>query len=209
MKLTFITLLCLFPCLVWAEAPQDSTEFYSKTYKDRNSGSFGKSHKLLSFSYGLPNTLVLQSKETGGYRDMSWFGPLIARMEFPIREEIGIAPQVSWYKVRFTDYVGGEDKASIFSFGTMGMYHFNKLIPSRKLDLYAGIGLQLEVGHVVWNVGRIKSNNLVTNGMIWQAGILGVVGARYYMGKAFAVFAEAGHPTDCYFDLGITFNLKK
>lgn len=212
MKYTCVFYVALFLCNVVSAQEKVAentakTQFFETPYKDRNSGSFRKSYKLLSFAYGLPNLLAVETK-TDPYQDRSWFGPVIIRAEFPVSEVIGIAPQVAFYSGKFTDYQGGTDKASVFDIGTMGMYHFNKLIPVPKLDVYAGLGLHLEISRIKWNVGKLKSNNLVTDGVTWQAGFLAVAGARYYVAPKLALFAEGGFPGGCYFDLGITFKLQ-
>lgn len=205
MRYLFSFLLVLIGTILHAQS-QD-TSFYSQPYKKRNSGSFGRSHSLLSFAYGFPNQLIAENN-SGVYQSHSSFGPVIARLEFPVSDAIGIASQASYYRGKFTDFIGGVDKASILDLGAIGMYHFNKLIPLSKLDLYAGLGLKLSVANSQWNVGRLRASNLVSSGTSINAGWLAVAGVRYYLTPKFALFAEGGFPGGCYFDIGITFRLQ-
>lgn len=179
---------------------QDARSFYKTSYKSRNSGSFSARSGLLSFGIGFPN------RSGAGYdwdSDRLGFGPLYVKYEHGILDELGIggyvAAAASRHKYgpndRFTD------KVFSVSVGAMAYYHFNKLIPVRKLDVYAGAGIagrQLTYSYDDdWNGGRSHDSE-------FDVIPLFKVGARYYFTKMFGVYGEGGYDDMSDVNLGIT-----
>lgn len=196
LALTCILLLTL----AGSAQAQDARSFYKTSYKSRNSGSFSARSGLLSFGIGFPN------RSGAGYdwdSDRLGFGPLYVKYEHGILDELGIggyvAAAASRHKYgpndRFTD------KVFSVSVGAMAYYHFNKLIPVRKLDVYAGAGIggrQLTYSYDDdWNGGRSHDSE-------FDVIPLFKVGARYYFTKMFGVYGEGGYDDMSDVNLGIT-----
>ncbi|NOS55025.1 MAG: hypothetical protein HOP37_02075, partial [Cyclobacteriaceae bacterium] len=84
-----------------------------------------------------------------------------------------------------------------FSFGIVGYYHFNKLIPIEKMDVYAGAGVGFR------SVSFDKSINSNQSDAI----LIARVGIRYYVKPKLAVYAETGHDGMSTINLGVTLKL--
>jgi len=174
-------------------APADAHAFYNTSYSARNSGSFSLNHRLFSVSYGFPTLL------NDGFGGRIGFGPVMARFEAPIRDEVGIAALAQIGARNSGGYYN--DKSFAFGFGGMGFYHFNKLIPLRDLDVYAGLGIGINFTHVNREGGHRKDGNYVDPVPV------GAIGARYYFSPRFAGFAEAGYTGMSSVNLGLTWRL--
>ena len=96
----------------------------------------------------------------------------------------------------------------------MGYYHFNKLIPVEKLDVYAGVGanftyqeLKRDVAYYNYyydNYGYYYTDQIRTEFKVLPNAVVGV---RYYVAPKFALSAEAGYTTFSSLNLGVTFRL--
>lgn len=179
---------------------QNGRAFYKTSYKSRNSGSFSAKTGLLSFGIGFPN------RSGAGYdwdNDRLGFGPLYVKYEHGILDELGIGGYVagaaSRHKYgpndRFTD------KIFSVSIGAMAYYHFNKLIPVRKLDVYAGAGIGGRQLTYTYDDDWAGSRGDRTN---FDVIPLFKVGARYYFTKMFGVYGEGGYDDMSDVNLGIT-----
>ena len=157
--------------------------FYSQPYKTRNSGSFSKSTGLLSFGIGVPDVY-------GNYRVS--LPPLYIKYEHGITDEIGIGFLGG---VGTGSYKFANDRYSYVetTLAAMGYYHFNKLIPVSKLDVYAGVGVGVNI---------ISDNFADATDAVPV--ILGKAGARYYFSPKFAVYAEVGYDNLSPANAGIT-----
>lgn len=146
--------------------------FYKQSYKTRNSGSFSKSTGLLSFGIGVPDAY--------GYYDVG-LPPLYVKYEHGIMDEVGIGFLGG---IGTSRYKYGNDRYNYVetTLGVLGYYHFNKLIPVSKLDVYIGAG----VGVNIWSDNYSNTNHTGPVG-------LGKVGARYYFSPSFGVYAEGGY----------------
>jgi len=158
--------------------------FYNQPYKSRNSGSFSKSTGLLSFGIGVPDAPYSYYKVG--------LPPLYIKYEHGVADEIGIG------------FLGGIGTGSYKHAGerygyvettiaAMGYYHFNKLIPVSKLDVYAGVGVG---AHII-------SDNYVDETDVTPV-IIGKAGARYYFTPKFAAYAEVGYDNLSPANIGIT-----
>jgi len=178
---------------------QSGKAFYNSPYKTRNSGSFDASYSILSFGLGGPNRPVQDD-----YSGWSHSGaPVVyGKYEHGIMDEIGIGGQLAItggsYKNR-----NNSDKIKIFAFhmAVLGYYHFNKLIPVKQLDVYAGAGLGM----------RIRSSSGDTAGYNDYSDtnftVPVKVGGRYYFTNAFAAYLEAGWDDMSDVNIGVTFRL--
>ncbi len=200
-----ILLFCTIIGLLGADTTEASAQskgrsFYSTPYKSRNSGSFDRSSNLLSFGYGVPNrTAARYDFWTDDNR--IGFGPGYIKYEHGILDEIGIG---MYGAVAASQHKHGpnkryKDRTLALSLGVMGYYHFNKLIPVSKLDVYAGAGFGFR--HQVYNYDDSFDNDSFSD---FDPLVLFKVGARYYFTKTFGVYGEGGYDGMSDVNLGIT-----
>jgi len=193
-------LLVVFGLLVCGGAiAQQGKAFYNTPYKSRNSGSFSKASSLLTFSYGFPNESI-KGYSHKGYNRIG-FGPLYAKYEHGIIDEIGIGGQIALAGLRY-DYNNDQtERVRTFHFAVLGYYHFNKLIPVKQLDVYAGAGPAFRSRNVTYSddsYDNYSSTDLI---------LAFKVGARYYVKNNFAFYGEGGFDQMSDINLGITFRL--
>ncbi len=190
-KITLLSFLLLSAAVGYSQS-----SFYNNSYEARNSGSFSQETALLSFGIGFPN-LAVHNYWTGS---SSGFGPIYAKYEHGfLRDEVGLGGHVATAFGSYSDYL------SIFawSVGVRGYYHFNKLIPVEKLDVYAGAGLSMRNRSYNYDDNSISDNNEFT------VGFDAVVGARYYFSDGFAAYLETGYDYMSSVNLGVTLRLGK
>jgi hypothetical protein len=171
--------------------------FYRASYESRNNGTFNTSTGIASFGIGFPN---LPQPYFGGNRFS--VGPIYAKYEHGfIRDEVGLGGYVSfsqgWYKIANNKY-----SVTAFSAAFLGYYHFNKLIPVKKLDVYTGAGLQVRVVNDTYN--DIYYNNS-DDGTHFD--FVAKLGVRYYLSPNFGVYAETGFDYMSSVNLGISFRM--
>ena len=208
MKKIILLSLLAAGCVGTTHAQHSRSSFYDTPYDSRNSGSFNLSTGILSFGYGFPNTPV------GGYNNGAngvnrvSFGPLYAKFEHGIiRDEIGLGGQLamsnSW--VRYNSNSGNyRDRVSAFSIAILGYYHFNKLIPVKRLDVYVGTGLSLRTISYTYDTNYSDNPNNHSDTNVY---VVGKLGARYYLTPAFGFYAEVGSDKMSDANLGISFRL--
>ncbi len=197
--LPYVLLMALMGMSVTSAQAQKGKNFYKTPYKSRNSGSFDKSTGLLSLGYGFPNHATGDYYGYGGFNRIG-FGPLYVKYEHGIMNEVGIGGYVAGALSRYKygpDYV---DRTFAISLGAMGYYHFNKLIPVAKLDVYAGAGLGIRQRTYSYDDGRNLKNN--THFSVIP---LFKVGARYYVTRSFGFYGEGGYDDMSAVNLGVTF----
>jgi hypothetical protein len=155
---------------------QVDKSFYQKSYESRNNGTFDKSTSIVSFGLGVPAFY-----SGGGFNQSPAF---YGKYEHGfLRDEVGLGGYIStgWGSWR----AGGEKyNFSAFSLAVLGYYHFNKLIPIEKMDVYAGAGL----GFRRYNADDWFGGDYDESGVIFVV----KVGIRYYVVNNFAVYAESG-----------------
>lgn len=156
---------------------QVDKSFYQKSYESRNNGTFDQSTSLVSFGLGIPSIY------TGSYYNQSpvFYGKYEHGF---LRDEVGLGGYLS---AGFGNYKLPNQpryKYSSFSFAVLGYYHFNKLIPVEKMDVYAGAGLGFS--RHSWNDNNPYNDD--DNSVIFVV----KVGIRYYVVNNFAVYAESG-----------------
>lgn len=174
-----------------------SSSFYKTPYATRNSGSFDKSTHLISLTYGVPNTMDYTGYFFGG--NESSVGPVNLRYEFPIRDEAGVGLSVSGATHEY-DYFGGTNKTTGIAISPLGFYHFNKLIPIAKLDVYAGVGAS--INYYSYDYDDVYEADSEIE--VYPAGL---VGARYYFTKGFSGLLEVGEGSFSVFRFGVSFRL--
>jgi hypothetical protein len=156
---------------------QVDKNFYNKSYESRNNGTFDKETSLVTFGLGIP------SYYSGGAFNQSpaFYGKYEHGF---LRDEIGLGGYLSFGWGNY-DYGPDEADFSAFSLGVLGYYHFNKMIPIEKMDVYAGAGLAFR---------RFGWDDDFYGDAYEESGVLFTVklGIRYYVVKNFAVYAETG-----------------
>jgi hypothetical protein len=177
-KIVLVVLSLAIGCGI--SVAQVDKSFYQKPYESRNSGSFDQSTTLLSFGLGVP------AFHPGSFNASP---ALYGKFEHGfLRDEVGLGGYIStgWGSRKYNG--GDRDKFSAFSLGVLGYYHFNKLIPIEKMDVYAGAGLAFR--RVAWNYDDDNFGFDDYN----DSNVLFVVkvGIRYYVAGNFAVYAESG-----------------
>jgi hypothetical protein len=180
--------------LVGLGAAQAQTkDFYKTSYKSRNSGSFSKNTGILSFGLGFPNLI------NNSYNNFGGFGPVYAKYEHGIMDEISIG---GYLAAGFGNYRYGWNsyKVNVFGFSgaVLGYYHFNKLIPVSKLDVYAGIGFGFRSLAYKTDNGNFEPDN------DFDPLFIAKVGARWYFTQSFAVYAESGYDKMSSVNLGVS-----
>jgi len=192
-----LLLLLITFCICLSGFAQTGKAFYNTPYKTRNSGSFSKTTGLLTFSYGLPNLPVSGQRYKGN--DRVGFGPVYAKYEHGIIDEVGIGGQLAFSGGRY-DYGGNQrEKVNAVHFAVLGYYHFNKLIPVPQLDVYAGSGLAFRKRSIRY------SDDVYDNYTDTDVTLAFKVGARYYVKSHFGFYAEAGFDNMSDLNLGVTF----
>lgn len=156
--------------------------FYKQPYKTRNNGTFDRGTGIFSLGLGAPYSY-------GGYRNT--LPPFYLKYEMGIADEIGIGVVgglgLGRHRANDDGYFGTV-------VGLLGYYHFNKIIPVRNLDVYAGLGFGIDI------------NNRTYDGAA-EARILGMFkgGVRYYFGNSFGIYLESGYDRLSSANLGVTF----
>lgn len=196
---------------------QNGREFYNTPYNSRNSGSYDKTSLLLSFSYGVPNYVYNGYRVTNRSLRHVGIGPVMGKFEFPLRDEVGLGIVLQGAAKKWRYEAGNrtyEDNSWGLGSALMGYYHFNKLIPVEKLDVYVGGGVNFTYQQLTRDVayynyyydtyGYYYTDQIQSS---FTARPNGVVGVRYYVAPKFAFSAEAGYTTFSSFNLGFTFRL--
>jgi hypothetical protein len=197
---TILTLILATILSLHLVQAQDARAFYNTPYKTRNSGSFDRSTGVLTFSIGVPNIAISGYSYNG--RNRVGFGPLYAKYEHGIMDEFGLGGQLAFAVGRY-EY-GNNERESIgaFHFAFLGYYHFNKLIPVRQLDVYAGAGLAIRNRSVRYSDDTFANDNDVTVGGAMRLGV------RYYPRGPVAIYAETGYDNMSDINLGVTFRFQ-
>ncbi len=178
MKKTVLVVLTI-ACSYGISLAQVDKSFYKKSYESRNNGTFDKSTMLVSIGLGVP------AFYSGSYNaSPAFYGKFEHGL---IRDEVGLGGYVAtgWGSYKYSTY---KDKFSAFSLGVLGYYHFNKLIPIEKMDVYAGAGLAFRRFGYTVDDGYTITNDYTDSDVI----VVFKVGIRYYVINNFAVYAESG-----------------
>jgi len=180
---------------------QNSSSFYRSSYESRNSGSFDKSTSIISVGYGFPNVPTNDFSYYGyGAGSRLAFGPVYGKYEHGfLRDEVGLGGQIAFSFGKVKPYL---NHVNAFDIGVLGFYHFNKLIPVEKLDVYAGLGFTIRsVSYQFESGSGISDYN--------DTGVYAAfrVGARYYVKPALGLFADLGYDNMSVLNFGATFKM--
>lgn len=180
-----------------AVASAQSTSFYKTPYKSRNSGSFHKGDNIVSFGIGFPNISMNNIYSNGSY---SWgLPPMYGKYEYGIMDELSIGGRIGMGTGRYK-YMNVRANNFGMSMSVVGYYHFNKLIPVSRLDVYAGAGL----GSIYRSYETISGPNTVYRDNDFSIRPVFLVGARWYFTQTFGVYGESGYDGLSVMNLGIS-----
>ncbi len=156
--------------------------FYKQSYKARNNGTFDKGTGIFSIGLGAPYSYYNSYRTT--------FPPVYAKYEMGIMNEVGIGlvGGMGFGRNRYSD-----DNYFTTTIGVLGYYHFNKFIPLKKLDVYAGLGIGMDINN------RTSRDTEVNPLLLLKAG------ARYYFTNSFGVYIESGYDMLSVANAGVTF----
>ena len=174
MKKIVLVLLTVVASFGVSQAQVDKN-FYNKSYESRNNGTFDKSTSIFSFGLGIPTIY-----SGGSYSQSPIF---YGKYEHGfLRDEVALGGYVAAGWGSYDNNIDDSD-FSAFSIGVLGYYHFNKIIPIEKMDVYAGAGFAFR--RFSWD------NDFYDND---ESGVIFAfrAGIRYYVIKNFAVYAETG-----------------
>jgi hypothetical protein len=184
-----------------AQAQVDKS-FYKTPYKSRNSGSFDRSSNIISIGYGFPNHSG--TGWAGWGRSRASVGPGYFKYEHGVIDEIGIGMYVAaaGSRVKYGSRDQYIDRQTAIGAGVLGYYHFNKLIPVRGLDVYAGIGVGFTNRSYTFDGGAPGRRGDYTDFAVLPVAKAGV---RYYFTRGFGVFGEAGYDDMSSVNMGLSF----
>jgi hypothetical protein len=183
---------------------QSARSFYDTPYRSRNIGSFSKHTGILSLGFGFPNNSGTGIDYWGGDDHRLGYGPMYLKYEHGIMTELGLGGYLSMAGSKYEygpDY-RYTDRIFSFSGGFLAYYHFNKLIPVRNLDVYAGAGLAFR--QLAYTYDDDYGSNGSDRGDFDIFPVI-KIGARYYFTRGFGVYGEGGYDKMSDVNLGITF----
>ncbi len=181
-------------------AKKSNSSFYGEPYSSRNSGSFDKATHLITLTYGFPNTLDYENYVFDDSNKMG-IGPVNFRYEFPIRDEVGVGLSLGGATKKW-DYAGGyEYRITGISVSPLGFYHFSKLIPIKQLDVFAGVGANVNYLMYDYDDALLNDDNEI------EVYPTALVGARYYFSEHFSGLLEVGGGSFSVVKLGVSFRL--
>lgn len=193
-KFTLNFLLFAFFALFSMEASAQG--FYSDSYRVRNSGSFDKETSILSLQYGFGDFT-----RTAPVTKRTIVGPFTLKYERAVLEELGIAAYISPQMEHYS--FGQKDIRNVnrfhLGFGAIAYYHFNKLIPVEKLDLFAGLGVGFRI-----RTDSFPNSDRKTESRFRPAPVF-KFGGRWYFTNTFGVNIEFGYDESTYTQLGVSF----
>lgn len=180
-----------------ARAQNSGRDFYKQSYMSRNSGSYDRNTSLVTIGYGFPNSSI------GGAWDNS-FGPLYVKYEHGIIDEVGIGAYLGlaggvWKTPHY------KNTAKTLGMGVLGYYHFNKLIPLKQLDVYAGAGLGFVAVRYKYDDKSPYPFDHSDSETDFDGDVIGKVGARWYFTPGFSVYLEGGYDGMSSVNTGISF----
>ena len=180
-------------------AKTDKSGFYATPYASRNIGSFDKNTHLVSVTYGFPNTLDYSGYILNDNNKMG-IGPVNVRYEFAVRDEVSVGVALGGATKKW-EYAGENARITGISVSPLGFYHFNKLIPVKQLDVFAGVGVN--VNYLMYNY----SDDLIDDDNEVEAYPAGLIGARYYFTDSFSGMLEIGGSSFSIVKIGASFRL--
>jgi len=204
MKKLCVLFAFAFMFIAGAASAQSAKGFYNTPYRSRNSGSFSKSTGILSLGFGFPNNSGTGIDYWGGNENRAGFGPMYVKYEHGIITELGLGGYLAMAGARYKYGPNHSYTDHIFSLGGgfLAYYHFNKLIPVRNLDVYAGAGLGFR------NIAYSHDSDAGSYGddrSEFDVFPVIKVGARYYFTRVFGVYLEGGYDDMSDVNLGVSF----
>ena len=183
-----------------AQAQNTGKAFYKQPYQTRNSGSFSKDASILSIGYGFPNESGTGYSHWNNGNRMG-FGPAYIKYEHGVIDELGIGGYAAFAASRYKYNNDDVDRTVAIGMGVLAYYHFNKLIPVKQLDVYAGAGIGFR--NLTYTEDGRRGSDSDTD---FEVLPIINVGARWYFTPRFAVYLEGGYDEMSEVNTGITFS---
>lgn len=217
MKLRCLLPLLLVPVLSMAqsstvpETPQATKKASVK--KEVLSKTFRKNVTIATLSVGFIDDYRKNYSVPAGYvlNNTSGIAPVYGRLEYGITDNVSVGA-VFFHDVFYSNFFkiytanGVEhkryntDRVRLISGGLAAYYHFSKLIPVKKLDAFAGVGLSLNnIRHSAMPQG---DSTLTT--VSHSVSPMLKIGARYYLSNRGSIFADLGYDRKSIFSLGFS-----
>ena len=206
MKKIFALLALGFTLLSAQTFAQSARSFYNTPYRTRNIGSFSKNTGILSFGFGFPNNSGADYDYWNDDHRIG-FGPVYAKYEHGIITELGLGGYLAMAGSKYEYGPGRSYTDKIFSFGGgfLAYYHFNKLIPVKNLDVYAGAGVGFR--NVAYSYDDSHGNDYSDRSDFDIFPVI-KVGARYYFTRVFGVYGEGGYDKMSDVNIGVSFRFR-
>ena len=211
--------------------PKSLHPFFTKSYQKRNSGSFHANSKLISLGIGysiISTTDVLDNVFSLKY-PMKKMAGYYFKYEAAVSQTMGLSfnlgyanqkeNQVKLYDAN-NNYLGSindfNSNGTFIASSLLLNYHFNKLIPSKKVDLYIGAGIGARYFRYTYNA---QYENLpLANGAVYadyvpngyhttKVSLAARAGIRYYLSPSIGLNIDYGYDRFAYGNFGLTFNL--
>lgn len=132
---------------------------------------------------------------------------LEANFEVGIHDYFGVGPYAGFVSWNYTN-TNFNGNFSIFTVGVRGSFHYSALVEelletdltSDKLDLYVTMILGAEIENYSDDFETLYDNQTTV--------FVGpVLGARYYFGKSFGIYAEGGRGSFSFLKLGVSLKI--
>lgn len=210
MKILFVSALLVISS--FTVHAQDSTT--NKALQSFNNSPFSRKTTLLTVSFGFAdwNKQNYKLPDSTRYGSGSGSLPIYFHLERAVGNSISIAASLAFdvfhYNYSREGYTNGvlfyrssTDRVTIISPGLQAFYHFNKLIPVRRLDLSVGIGFAANyITHT-----NYPSSDTVSHAIKPDVTLLARLSGRYYINNHASVFADIGYDKMSLFSLGASF----
>jgi len=141
----------------------------------------------------------------------SGFIPVYFKLEYAAAKNISIAALLGYDAFLYNykqDYIGNNgaftryvtNNTRIISGGLIALYHLGKVLPTKHLDPYIGIGLSLN--NIRYDAQPQGDSTVVKFDHTVSPYLK--AGARYYITSVFSAFADVGYDQHTLFDLGFS-----
>lgn len=210
MRILFVS--ALLAISTFSAHAQDSTT--NKALQTYNNISFSRKTTMLTVSFGFSDWNKQNYKLPDSCRYGSGSGslPIYFRLERAVGSSISVAASLAfdafYYNYSREGYTNGvlfyranTDKVRIISPAAQIFYHFNKLIPVRRLDLAVGLGFAANyITH-----SNYPAADTVSQAVKPDVTLMACLSGRYYINSHASIFASIGYDKMSLCSLGASF----
>ncbi len=222
MKLIALLPLLLVYCLTSAQPVPPNTKATVEPLQPKpaypSQAAYVKNATIATLSVGFADYYRKNYAVPTGFKmnNQTGFAPVFGRLEYGVGSNVTVGAMFcydvfysNFYKIYLAN--GNEykryntDRVRLLSGGLAAYYHFARLIPVKKLDVFAGLGFSLNnVHHSAMPQGDSTAN--ITDHTVSP---MLKLGARYYLSKKGSFFADAGYDRKALFSLGFSCRFSK